>query len=444
MRPANESNDDVVETIKFTLFPSPFPSRWCNHARSIQKSINLMVHRVAHDRAFLQETLETIIKVDPFTRNLFRIYTKVNNDHKAQRKCLGIFRADYMLNSNLDALRQIEVNTIASSFGGLTCVIEDLHRYIVSKLNSTRLPDKYSIQAKTALAKGLIKAWLDYGKNDAIILFVVEKKVRNICDQKIIEDEIFNLQPNAVVKRRTFVELHSTCMMDEENILRVNGDEVAVVYYRTGYVPKDYDSGDSWEIRLKLELSKAIKCPPVNYQLAGSKKIQQVLAKKEMLQKYLSQYEGLDNVFQTFGNIYSLSKNEEGDRAIEMALKRPENYVLKPQREGGGNNYFGSDVAKKLMQISQNDQRDAYILMELVKPNPVTNYVCISGQKLRDMGSGKSKIISELGIFGVILADKDNVYYNEEAGLLLRSKFDETNETGISSGSGFIDFPFLF
>lgn len=26
----------------------------------------------------------------------------------------------------------------------------------------------------------------------------------------------------------------------------------------------------------------------------------------------------------------------EGDKMIEMALKDPQNYVLKPQREGGG------------------------------------------------------------------------------------------------------------
>lgn len=444
MRPKDETNDDVVETIKFTLFPSPFPSRWCNHARSIQKSINLLYHRVAHDKAFLKESLDKIIKADSFIRDLFAIYKKVNEDPKAQRKCLGIFRSDYMLDANPEALRQIEVNTISAGFGGLTGVVEDLHRYVVNKLNPTQLPAKFPVQAKTKIANGLIKAWEEYGKKDAIILFVVEERVRNICDQKVLEDEIFNLRHDALVKRKTFIELQSNSLIDEENILRVDGKEVAVVYYRTGYVPSNYSFRDSWEVRMRLERSRAIKCPSVKYQLAGAKKIQQVLTKKEVLQKYVSQYEGCDNIYQTFGKIYSLSRDEEGDRVIEMALKNPENYVLKPQREGGGNNYFGAAVAKKLMKIRQTDECDAYILMELVKPNPVTNYVCVSGQKLKDMGSGKSKLVSELGVYGVILADDENIFYNEEAGILLRSKSAETNETGISSGYGFIDFPFLF
>ena len=37
--------------------------------------------------------------------------------------------------------------------------------------------------------------------------------------------------------------------------------------------------------------------------------------------------------------VYSLIcfwQNSEGDRAIEMALRDPEKFVLKPQREGGG------------------------------------------------------------------------------------------------------------
>ena len=31
-----------------------------------------------------------------------------------------------------------------------------------------------------------------------------------------------------------------------------------------------------------------------------------------------------------------ISQGPEGDKIIEMALKNPQNYVLKPQREGGG------------------------------------------------------------------------------------------------------------
>jgi hypothetical protein len=37
-------------------------------------------------------------------------------------------------------------------------------------------------------------------------------------------------------------------------------------------------------------------------------------------------------------------QNEDGDKAVKMALDCPERFVLKPQREGGGNNLYGEDI----------------------------------------------------------------------------------------------------
>ena len=34
-------------------------------------------------------------------------------------------------------------------------------------------------------------------------------------------------------------------------------------------------------------------------------------------------------------------KDEDGDKSYEAAMVSPENYVLKPQREGGGINVYG-------------------------------------------------------------------------------------------------------
>ena len=36
----------------------------------------------------------------------------------------------------------------------------------------------------------------------------------------------------------------------------------------------------------------------------------------------------------------NMFQTEEGDRNVEMALAQPKNFVLKPQREGGGLCYF--------------------------------------------------------------------------------------------------------
>jgi len=44
-----------------------------------------------------------------------------------------------------------------------------------------------------------------------------------------------------------------------------------------------------------------------------------------------------------------LLQTEEGDLAAAMAIKNPERYVLKPQREGGGNNFYGKDASINLI-----------------------------------------------------------------------------------------------
>ena len=41
-----------------------------------------------------------------------------------------------------------------------------------------------------------------------------------------------------------------------------------------------------------------------------------------------------------FAEFFKLDNNENMDKV----LKNPENYVLKPQREGGGNNYYKSEI----------------------------------------------------------------------------------------------------
>ena len=62
--------------------------------------------------------------------------------------------------------------------------------------------------------------------------------------------------------------------------------EISVVYLRAGYGPGDYSDEKMWQARKMLELSKAIKCPTIITQLAGCKKVQQVLAMPGVLERY--------------------------------------------------------------------------------------------------------------------------------------------------------------
>lgn len=62
-------------------------------------------------------------------------------------------------------------------------------------------------------------------------------------------------------------------------------DEISVIYYRHGYQPFHFTDENTWKVKEILELSNAIKCPSVEFQLINFKKIQEVLQRKNILEK---------------------------------------------------------------------------------------------------------------------------------------------------------------
>ena len=59
-----------------------------------------------------------------------------------------------------------------------------------------------------------------------------------------------------------------------------------------------------------------------------------------------------------------LCQDSDGDMNVKMALASPERFVLKPQREGGGNNVYGADIRPVLERLQHSRERTAYILMD--------------------------------------------------------------------------------
>lgn len=99
-------------------------------------------------------------------------------------------------------------------------------------------------------------------------------------------------------------------------------------------------------------------------------------------------------------NYLFFCQDEDGNRAAEMAIMKPECYVLKPQREGGGNNVYGEKVREVLQSMTDSQERTAWILMERIIP-PVQK-----GYMIRPGGPEVPQLVdlvSELGIFGVII-----------------------------------------
>lgn len=104
-----------------------------------------------------------------------------------------------------------------------------------------------------------------------------------------------------------------------------SGDiNVSVVYFRAGYEPNHYPSSNEWDARYLIEKSLAIKCPSIHYHLAGTKKVQQALAKPGILKRFLTDDAKIRAITETFTGLYAMDHHtEDGQNALRMVLTNP-------------------------------------------------------------------------------------------------------------------------
>ncbi|RYP49705.1 hypothetical protein DL768_004641 [Monosporascus sp. mg162] len=458
----------LATAVPVTLFPSPFPDVCFNQAVAVQKTYNELYASISQNEDFLAQIVKDIGDSDEFIRELWKVHLRVKEEGYVQHKSLGIFRSDYMVhqdaNGSVPQAKQVEFNTIASSFGGLSTQTSLLHKYLAAteypllekpiKRGLLRLPTS---ESAPRLAAGIRQAFIEYGPsftgNEKCALFLVQGGERNVFDQRHLEYELQKSQnPVIPVFRLPFSEiLQHTSIADgagrqllyKPPQLPAHTFEVAVIYMRSGYGPSDYPDQSAWEARYHLERSAAIKCPTVLTQVAGTKKVQQVLATPEtpsnppILSRFLPGNSAeISELSSTFTNIYPLDETEAGLKARKIALD-PElckSYVLKPQREGGGNNVYRTAIPEFLKSVPE-AHWTSYILMELITPPPVRNVILRNG-KLEQGG-----VICELGIYGTCIWDQQAkiVLHNEQAGYLLRTKGDKSEEGGVAAGFGCMD-----
>ncbi|CAD6447609.1 6680fcbc-77e5-4a91-bd45-e079c4a91c22 [Sclerotinia trifoliorum] len=456
----------LATTAPVTLFPSPFPRICFEQAKSVQKAYNILYASIAQDESFLGDIVQEIIEVDDFIAELWRVHLKVKNEGYVQNLSLGLFRSDYMVHQETPettpTIKQVEFNTIAASFGGLSFQTSQLHKYLslsdysFSNKDVTKSLDLPENTSTTSLALGLSHAFDSYKNSapnshyDRCIVFLVQTPERNIFDQRHLEYElqkqgipVFRLAFSDVLAHTTVAQAPNRELLYSPPSNPSKKFEVAVVYLRAGYGPQDYADESAWEGRFQIERSNAIKCPSILTQLAGAKKVQQVLATPRapstpsILNRFVKTNDAdLEKLEDTFTNIFPLDESSAGLEARKIALD-PElcnGYVLKPQREGGGNNIYRSAIPAFLKSLPESHWK-SYILMEIITPPPVHNMI------LRNGAIEKGGVICELGIYGTCLWDQttSQILHNEEAGYLLRTKGDKSEEGGVAAGFGSMD-----
>ncbi|KAL5596612.1 hypothetical protein BROUX41_001938 [Berkeleyomyces rouxiae] len=474
---ANDPHAILGCHVAVTLFPSRFPRECFEQGQAVQKAYGELYIKIGRDEEFLGDIVRQV-EGDEFTVNLWKIHERVKAEGYVQPLSLGLFRSDYMVHENVTngkttlQAKQVEFNTISVSFGGLSSKTSQLHRYLATTefpLLENSLPlgtvDTPLSESAQELAAGLRAAYDVYNSTEGpgalprCVLFIVQDGERNVFDQRHLE--YFLTQPNSPTQESvpTFrlpiskIRQHTTVEDSAKRrlIYAVPQNpsvkyEVAVVYFRSAYDPSDYPVSEVWEGRHHLERSNAIKCPTVLTQLAGCKKVQQVLAtpradstdgSSTLLGKFANEDAAETALLrETFTNIYPMDSSAAGLAARKMALDAElcQSFVLKPQREGGGNNIYRSAIPAYLQSIPEKTW-GAYILMELITPPPVNNFI------LRNGVVEKGGVICELGVYSTAIWNQDSgeVLRNQQAGYLLRTKGNKSEEGGVAAGYGCMD-----
>lgn len=361
-----------------------------------------------------------------------------------------------MLDTKLDKMRQIEFNTISAAFTGLTGLVADLQkvilRYAVNnchirevEINEKQEQGKSStidlILPNNALiksAEAMVKAFELYNNENACILFVIVPNERNVCDQNALIDAVQKIKPKIRFHFKTLEQLTNELFLDEKtyNIyLKSTNDEIAIVYYRAAYIPDHYINETCWLVREQIEESRAIKCPTIRSQLAGAKIVQEYLAHTNILEKYIHDENVLANIRSTFASMFTFEDELTRENNISLLRQNPHNYVLKPNREGGGNNKYDDEILKTIENEKNN--LNYYIAMEkILPPKCMACLIKPDGKHVLNVES-----INEIGIYGTMVTnvDTNEEYINEVAGYLVRTKTTDTNEGGVATGFSVLD-----
>ncbi|XP_059188482.1 glutathione synthetase-like [Centropristis striata] len=434
------NSSEVVTHAPFTLFPSLVSKAALLQALAVQTHFNTLVDKISQDPDFLEEALAGTVQADDFTAKLFDIYKQVQQEGRTQSIVLGLNRIDYMedpMEDGTSSLKQIEINTIAAGGFGVSDRLPEVHRHILRSVGL--LEESKSVQdtnRTSRMSAALAKAWELYGQQEAVILFLVEEFQISKLTHRCIEKELWNR--NIPVIRRKFEDVYSRGSLDGDKKMFIDGLEVAVVYYRYGYMPGHYTE-ETWDARLLMERSQAVKCPDISTHLAGTKKVQQVLARPGVLEKFFpDQPQVVEQIRATFAGLYTLDMGPEGDRTVAMALADPDQFVLKPQREGGGNNSFGEDIVRILQEVKNDQRRASYILMERIRPRTGQNILLRRGLPVK-----LSSVCSEIGVYGAYVRHGGEMILNEAAGHALRTKSIEHNDAGMIDGVTVFDNPLV-
>ena len=384
-----------------------------------------LYHAVAGDDDFLHQELEKARAADPFIESLFQAKGK----EVAGKPSLYLNRNDAMPATQADGSvwpKQVEMNLMASALGEASSVVWRMHRFVGQRLDW----DLKENLAGQNLAQGLAEGYRLMNA-DGIVLLLIPVGEVSVFDQRILETRLVE-QHGLKTKRASLEELGARGEIRNGD-LYFDGLKVSIAYFRSGYAPFHYSNDDCWRARHLIEGSSAVSVPSARTQLANTKLIQLVLSEPAVLERFAPALVAR-RLAKTCVAFTKLDAEYQGSVGREIALANPDDWVLKPHREGGGNNFFGAQLVSELKRMSQ-AEGDAYILMEKIRQPMFTSVRLVDGKAI------PCNCFTELGFFSTAYFDsgaKDPRFLKTD-GYLLRTKDESMDEGLVLGGFSFLD-----
>ena len=446
-----------------TLLPTPFPKKCFEDAIELQQAYSELYMRVASDPDWLYEVLSPLKGYDRLFTVLWEIYERVRDAGAAQKVVCNVFRNDYMLHQLVatddPVLKQVEMNAFTCAGAAHAERIANMHHHLHRVRNpanpdqDSHLPSNRNVSNVVSM---LLRAHEIYNtthpsptpSRQKCILITVQPYNFNIADERPIELGLWK-EGTPCFRSEWRAVFAATKLLPDKTLLfkpPFGGEEleVSVIYYRGGYIIEEYAPSGK-DLRIKLELSRAIKCPDILTHLAGFKTVQQALTKPGAVERFLPA-DTAAKIRETFMLPQQiLDTSPAGLQAREAALD-PQScllYVLKPNRDGGGHNVYRGDIPRFLHEKPRESWHQ-YILMRLIEP-PATE-----GTLVMPMDLYHGAVISELGIIAACIWERGKgnareveVRVNEVAGWTFKTKPRDVDEMSVVKGYGCFDCPLL-
>lgn len=216
----------------FTLEPYTISRKAFLKAKSLTPLFNRLLDRISRDYDWLVSTLLRTASSDEFTGRLMEILQTTAREGIRQAISLGIIRSDYMLHSvsgDDRSLLQVEVNSIASSFGSLSTKISQMHS-LLSAQEGKEIPINNALDE---IAGGIALAHHRFIAQscvqDARPVMIVQPGESNISDQRLLH---FNLLEKHGISflRLTLLEIATRAKLSDSGYLEIDGNMISVAY----------------------------------------------------------------------------------------------------------------------------------------------------------------------------------------------------------------------